>query len=641
MRTKNFTFLISMLFTAVLSAQTVDDFSNFDTDWTKVDDNSSVIWGRSDDGNLTMQNDWGFAHVDGATKNGVDLQGDFYVELKVKVSAAEDEWPASGFFVGGNIDGVMPKYLFALKRDHQAVDLEGVHADVSDDGTFNPGWIDSYAVPVLDNTTWTILRMEKVGDNIKSYVNGRLVSDQIIAGVTGKLGIMTERATTEFAYIEFGSFTPGTPATGDFANFATEWTTVGLDNAAVDANGVLQISNIGWVNTDRTTKNGLTIDGSRDYDINVKARFVRAIGCCPTIGVFIDDNGDGNPQYLLGLKGENGNQVGIHDINGWYNYDIRVDNLLNREWSDIRIIKRGDIITTCVNGKLVNTGGIYIPNLGGNLCLMADGAVGEFASVTVTYKDDTSTGSFADFATEWTVTGDAVTTVTANDMLFYSNIGWANTEGTLKDGVNLSGDFKVDVEVRLMGQIGAFPTAGFFIDGDFTGNPKFILALKGEGNNIVGYHNDVSWQEWYNVDGLDNYEWTKLTVTCVGSELKAYINDNLVLTKTVSNFGGTLGLFTDGAAAEFKSVTHGDVPTSVQKNIAQSIKMYPNPANDVVTIDADEFQTIEVFNLNGQMILKLNGGKRLTINTSELKEGVYLVRFSNNNTSITQRLIVK
>ena len=206
MKFKTFTLMAALLLTVGLTAQTIDDFSNFDTDWTKGDDNASVVWGTSADGNLTMQNDWGFAHVDGATKNGVDLQGDFYVELKMKINAAEDEWPASGFFVGGNLDGVMPKYVFTLKPEHSTVNMFGMHADNTDDGTFNPGWVDTYWVPGLDNMTWTIMRMEKVGDHIMSYINGRLVSDQIITGVTGKLGLMTERATAEFAYIEFGDF---------------------------------------------------------------------------------------------------------------------------------------------------------------------------------------------------------------------------------------------------------------------------------------------------------------------------------------------------------------------------------------------------------------------------------------------------
>ena len=71
-----------------------------------------------------------------------------------------------------------------------------------------------------------------------------------------------------------------------------------------------------------------------------------------------------------------------------------------------------------------------------------------------------------------------------------------------------------------------------------------------------------------------------------------------------------------------------------------SIKMYPNPAKSMVTISAEKFNSVEIFNTLGQSVLKLDGGKDLEVNTSNFNKGVYLVKFSNDELSVAKRLLV-
>ncbi len=72
-----------------------------------------------------------------------------------------------------------------------------------------------------------------------------------------------------------------------------------------------------------------------------------------------------------------------------------------------------------------------------------------------------------------------------------------------------------------------------------------------------------------------------------------------------------------------------------------SIKMYPNPAKNNVTISAKEFNSVEIFNSLGQSVMELNGGKDIEVNTSKFNTGIYIVRFSNDDVSVAKRLVIK
>ncbi len=746
MKIKIFTLIGVVLFmTGSMFAQTTDDFSNFDTEWTKYDDTDpgSVIWGTSAEGNLTMQNDWGFAHVDGATRNATDLQGDYYVELKMKINATEDEWPATGFSIG--YDNNMPDYIFVIKPDYQAIDLVSIHADVNGDGV--KGW-NTVAVPGLDNTTWTTMRMEKVGDEIKSYVNGYLIFTHTITGVTGKLGLMNERATAEFAYIEYGNI----PAETGSLSLA-DWTHTGNGDWTEDSN-ILTVANGAWANANGITKNEVDLTG--DYFVEAEVKLIGMTGPWPAAGFFAGGNLDGtNPAYAFAIRahaldGSTSNHVGIHGAGGWIEGDIKVPGLNTTQWTTMRMEKRGDEIKSFVNGYLVST--LTVAGVTGKLGMFADGATSMFKSIEYGALPPTETGSLS--IDDWTHVGNGDWTENTG-ILAVANGGWTNENGLKHNTIDLQSNFVVEAEVRLYGMIGPWPAAGFFVGGNLDGtNPAYAFAIKahdleGSTSNHLGIHGSAGWIEYdLVVDGLNTTEWTTLRMEKSGDEIKSYVNGELVSTLTITGVTGKLGLFADGATAEFKSVVTytsadlsagtisnggqttaqvsdniskfisdvdatGGVPAlvydwkysvdgvnfasfdpaqtgneldlsaytfeqvgysagmtaSIRRDITDalgatlssniisvdltetlgiegslavsSIRMYPNPATTQVTIDAKDFSSVEMFNITGQSVLKLKGGKDLTVNTSSFKAGIYLVKLSNNKLSISKRLVIK
>ncbi len=74
-----------------------------------------------------------------------------------------------------------------------------------------------------------------------------------------------------------------------------------------------------------------------------------------------------------------------------------------------------------------------------------------------------------------------------------------------------------------------------------------------------------------------------------------------------------------------------------------SVKLYPNPVSDELHIsisDNNEIQKISIYNIVGQLVKTVNGNND-TINTSDLKNGVYLVKIQTNEGTVDKKIIKK
>ena len=76
---------------------------------------------------------------------------------------------------------------------------------------------------------------------------------------------------------------------------------------------------------------------------------------------------------------------------------------------------------------------------------------------------------------------------------------------------------------------------------------------------------------------------------------------------------------------------------SVEENEA-SATLFPNPANDFVTLDGENLGTVRVYNAIGQKVDEFEAnGSKLRINTTGYENGVYVVKAGNN----TLRFVVR
>ena len=85
-------------------------------------------------------------------------------------------------------------------------------------------------------------------------------------------------------------------------------------------------------------------------------------------------------------------------------------------------------------------------------------------------------------------------------------------------------------------------------------------------------------------------------------------------------------------------------PNSVKQTPAGSddIKLYPNPATDVVKIElpGNGSYTIEVYNIAGQLVASQPAIAKTTIATDNLANGIYLVKIKNAG-GVTIRKFIK
>ncbi|MEI6764894.1 MAG: SBBP repeat-containing protein [Bacteroidota bacterium] len=86
----------------------------------------------------------------------------------------------------------------------------------------------------------------------------------------------------------------------------------------------------------------------------------------------------------------------------------------------------------------------------------------------------------------------------------------------------------------------------------------------------------------------------------------------------------------------------GNTPASgIAEAVAQSgTIIYPNPASDFIVVSSDQNSTIEIMNMQGQVIKTVNSKMGETrISVSEFPAGIYLVNIRNDNSFQTFKLI--
>ena len=86
----------------------------------------------------------------------------------------------------------------------------------------------------------------------------------------------------------------------------------------------------------------------------------------------------------------------------------------------------------------------------------------------------------------------------------------------------------------------------------------------------------------------------------------------------------------------------GDVLSIKEFGSISGLKMFPNPAKNILNIisDSSAAKNIEIYNILGAKVLT-NEGVNKTINISELVKGVYVVKITEDEKTATRQLIIE
>lgn len=86
------------------------------------------------------------------------------------------------------------------------------------------------------------------------------------------------------------------------------------------------------------------------------------------------------------------------------------------------------------------------------------------------------------------------------------------------------------------------------------------------------------------------------------------------------------------AVGVIHDIAHNDVP----ENTGESISLYPNPVCDRLTVKAENLQSVEVYNVVGQLVMTTN---LPIVDISDLNQGVYFVRVMADGKTVTKRVV--
>lgn len=83
-------------------------------------------------------------------------------------------------------------------------------------------------------------------------------------------------------------------------------------------------------------------------------------------------------------------------------------------------------------------------------------------------------------------------------------------------------------------------------------------------------------------------------------------------------------------------VIHDLAHHAVNENESVAVVLYPNPVKDRLTVNAENLQSVEVYNLVGQQVMATTAS---VIDMGSLNQGVYFVRVNADGKTVTKRIV--
>jgi hypothetical protein len=79
------------------------------------------------------------------------------------------------------------------------------------------------------------------------------------------------------------------------------------------------------------------------------------------------------------------------------------------------------------------------------------------------------------------------------------------------------------------------------------------------------------------------------------------------------------------------AVDDSDFCTSSTKNdVFSDVRVYPNPVSDYINVEGENIKTIEVYNLMGSPVQKIDFSEKRTFDISAWNSGIYIMKLTSN-----------
>ncbi len=145
-------------------------------------------------------------------------------------------------------------------------------------------------------------------------------------------------------------------------------------------------------------------------------------------------------------------------------------------------------------------------------------------------------------------------------------------------------------------------------------------------------------------DYLQIYDGTNSSSTLI-VELAGTTTPTEIYKATNSEGALTFVFHSDGSVQEEgweAIISYADF-VNVENIIKNEISIFPNPTTGIFTIETEQrYSNITIFDITGKTIKQLSvNNKQSSVDLSDYKSGIYFIKFQNNETVITKKLIVK
>ena len=166
----------------------------------------------------------------------------------------------------------------------------------------------------------------------------------------------------------------------------------------------------------------------------------------------------------------------------------------------------------------------------------------------------------------------------------------------------------------------------------------------------------ITWEAPANDEKLSGYyimrktsednEWKRVKV--LGANKNDYTDtgandDNLIYSYRVLAYYQDIDCLSSPAKARYGNeyMINVSTPTGLEDAQSQSLRLYPNPVDDNLKIEADEINSVTIFNLMGQKVYESNvDSDEVLIDMSSFQSGIYMIQIETVEYKVTKRISV-
>jgi len=147
----------------------------------------------------------------------------------------------------------------------------------------------------------------------------------------------------------------------------------------------------------------------------------------------------------------------------------------------------------------------------------------------------------------------------------------------------------------------------------------------------------IIWNEdiitWY-VDDIELFSLNPSSFWSIPSQSGWPFNSNewyLMINLAITSSGPDANtVFPNQIEIDYVRVYQDNIMNSSYIDAKNKYLVYPNPANDILTIEGNDVNNIKIFNIQGDIVLSNNINNNKKVDVSILNKGIYLIELENN-----------